>query len=223
MKRSLVALSLLAVMLYATDASADLRKGSTMMIFNGTYVNAVNSPSDQRNSGWGGGLSWEKLASNGDWTAGLMFDYFSWDETYEGPNEENVMGEYNNILFHVKTRYFFDAGSTFKFYAGATLGFRFATYTITTDGIPYEDSESNFSMGIPVGLDVFFGDTFFLDMNYSFEFLSNSSYLEYDIVNAVNVGIGIQWGGGESESVPDEEESLPAPPATPAKAAGSDG
>lgn len=211
MQRALVAFCLLAVLLSARDASADLRKGSSMLVAKGSYVWMVNSPSEQSNSGVGGGLSWEKLSSNGDWTAGLMFDYFKSDEDYLGPNMEEVSAEYRNILFHVKARYFLDANATFKFYTGISLGFRFATYELITDGVPFEDSESNFSLGIPLGLDIFLGDSLFLDLNYTFNFLSSTSYLKHDIVNAANVGIGFQWGGGEPESTPDE-----AAPGTPA-------
>jgi len=215
MQRVLVALCLFALLFTAGEARADLRKGSSMLIAKATYVWMQNSPSGQTNSGTGGGLSWEKLSADGDWTAGLMFDYFDSDESYLGPNQEDISAEYRNILFHVKARYFFDVGATFKLYTGISLGFRFASFDIVTDGIPFEDSESNFSMGIPLGLDIFLGDKFFLDINYTFNFLSGASYLQHDIVNAANVGLGFQWGGGDPESVPDERSGAEPEP-TPA-------
>ena len=88
MQRVLAALCLFALLLTlsSTEASADLRKGSSMLTVNAAYVWMVNSPSEQSNSGSGGGLSWEKLSADGDWTAGLSFQYFESDENYEGPN-----------------------------------------------------------------------------------------------------------------------------------------
>ncbi len=204
MHRRIACMTLVILLLAAGNASADLRPGTSLLTIDGSYVGMVTSPAAQTSFGPGGTLSWEKVSSNANWTAGFRFHYFTVEEDYTGPEEQDIHGEYNNILLQLTGRYFLDFSGTFHGYAGVGFGFRFATYTITTDGDPYEDSENSFSLSLPIGVDIHLTDHVFLNLNYTFNYLSDTSYLRHDIVNSYQAGIGFQWGGQ-----PEAEEVAP--------------
>jgi len=190
-------LTFLVLLLAAGQAAADLRPGTTLLTLDASYVSMVTDPAAQTSYGPGGLLTWEKVSSNSNWTGGFRFHYFTVEEDYRGPELQDIHGEYDNILLQITGRYFLDLNATFHGYAGVGFGFRFATFTITTDGVPFEDSESKFALSLPIGLDIHLTDHFFLNLNYTFNFLSDASYLRNDIVNSYQAGIGFQWGGAK--------------------------
>ena len=197
MQRRIAGVTFLVLLFAAGTASADLRPGTTLLTLDGSYVSMVTDPAAQTSYGPGGTLTWEKLSANANWTAGFRFHYFTVDEDYLGPEKQDIHGEYDNILLQLTSRYFLHVNPTFHVYAGMGFGLRFATFTITTDGNPFEDSESKFALSLPVGVDVHLTDHVFLNLNYTFNFLSDTSYLRHDIVNSYQAGIGFQWGGGK--------------------------
>lgn len=190
-----VTLGIFVLMAHAALAT-EMRQGATIITMDGTYVSMVTEPAVQTSYGSGGILSYEKLSSDANWTAGFRFHYFKVTEDYKGAEQQNVNGEYNDILLQLLGRYFLDLNPTFKAYAGVGLGFKFTTFTITTDGSPFEDNESNFSLSLPVGVDTYLTKNVFINLGYTFNFLATTSYLRHDIVNSFQAGIGFQFGGG---------------------------
>jgi len=195
MQLRIACVTFLILLFAAGNASANLRPGTTLLTLDGSYVSMVTDPGAQTIYGPGGLLTWEKLSSNANWTGGFRFHYFTVEEDYIGSEKQNIHGEYDNILLQLTGRYFLDFNSAFHAYAGMGFGFRFATFTITTDGDPFEDSESKFALSLPLGVNIHMTDHIFLDLNYTFNFLSDASYLRHDIVNSYQAGLGFQWGG----------------------------
>ncbi len=208
MRRVLAAVTLGILLMTANLVlGAELRQGATIVTMDGSFVSMVTDPAAQTSYGSGGVFSYEKLSSNANWTAGFRFHYFKVKEDYKGPEEQDVHGEYNDILLQLKARYFLELHPRLKGYAGVGMGFKFTTFTITTDGSPFEDNESNFSLSLPVGVDAYLTDKIFINLDYTFNFLATTSYLRHDIVNSFQAGIGFQFGGGGSpeEKAPKDE------------------
>lgn len=204
MRRVLAAVTLgIFVLMASTALAAELRQGATILTMDGSFVSMVTDPAAQTSYGSGGILSYEKLSSNANWTAGFRFHYFKVQEDYKGPEDQSVHGEYNDILLQLTGRYFLELHPRLKGYAGVGMGFKFTTFTITTDGSPFEDNESNFSLSLPVGVDAYLTNDIFINLNYTFNFLATTSYLRHDIVNSFQAGIGFQFGGG----APPEEKA----------------
>jgi len=198
MRRVLAAVTLGILVLSANVVlAAELRQGATILTMDGSFVSMVTDPAAQTSYGSGGVFSYEKLSSNANWTAGFRFHYFKVEEDYKGPEEQDVHGQYNDILLQLKGRYFLELHPRLKGYAGVAMGFKFTTFTITTDGSPFEDNESNFSLSLPVGVDAYLTDKIFINLDYTFNFLATTSYLRHDIVNSFQAGIGFQFGGGK--------------------------
>ena len=215
MRRVTVAVTLGILVLTAQTAFAELRRGAKLVTFDGTFVSMVTDPGAQTSYGSGGLLSYEKISSNANWTAGFRFHYFKVKEDYKGPEKQDVHGQYNDILLQLMGRYFLDLNSRFKAYAGVGVGFKFTTFTITTDGSPFEDNESNFSLSLPVGIDTHLTKNVFVNLGYTFNFLSTTSYLRHDIVNSFQAGIGFQFGGGKAPAAEPTDEVTPTDEQTP--------
>jgi hypothetical protein len=200
MRRVIAGACVVALLLAAGAARADLKEGATLLTLSGSYTYMKNAPSEQMNSGTGGVFTLEKVQGTDSWSFGGLFAAMNTEEDYTGPNGQDIHGKYDQLLMELMGRYYLGIFSAVDAYAGVGLGFRFATYTITTDGVPVEDSESNLGISMPVGIYVGITRSFYLNLGYSFNYLSSSSFLYNDMAHGFHAGIGWQFGGGGDET-----------------------
>jgi hypothetical protein len=97
---------------------------------------------------------------------------------------------------------FMIGGERLKAFAHAAIGMQFAKFKIEGD-VDGKDNDWGFFGGIGVGAMISFSRTVFMNLEYEFDYMSNTYYAN-GIINTVQVGIGLNLNMG-SKYNSDEE------------------
>ena len=194
MMRTLIVLTALIVI--AAPAVAGVESGDVLLTGNVSYVFGTTDVTDESVDGTGFGFMIEQLAGDANFSFGFAMAYASKsDETIQ--LNETIRRTITTWPIYFGCKYWHGNGD-FQLYIGAFLGAYFSTLETTnvTTGEPSSKiSIDGAGLGVPVGFAFSFTRRFFLNTNYTLNWLWDDTFLKNNILSAVNVGLGINFGG----------------------------
>lgn len=168
-------------------AQMNSEKG-TFFTTNVGYVSVANTATLNTTDGYNVMASLERLVMQENALVGFNFGFIRSHDEVTTPLDtiKYVMTSYPALL----SIRFITGTEKFKGYIGIGLGVHVSNLDQTND---VSEKITEPAMNLPLGFHWFFNDAIYLNVNYAFNYFSNSFYSN-DIVHQVNLGVGIQFG-----------------------------
>ena len=194
MNKFIYAFAVVVVLFGTTDAQAGgkLVAGGSLLTFSGAYTTTNSTFNDETLDGGAVALSYEAFIGDNPSTLAVWIGYNSSDGTGTGANQEQTTVDYQGLPVLIGGRFFFNE-SAVAVYVGFGAGVQFGTAKVTFETLPtIEDSESNFVMGLPIGIFWFVGEKTYINLSYMPYYVANSAYLD-NITNTFAAGVGFAF------------------------------
>jgi hypothetical protein len=187
MKYSKVFFLMVAISVYATNASAQFKSWSQLMSFNGGYASLVGEATGNTLDGYAFDFTYEQVNMDGNMSGGVMITYLAGhDEDSENDRRIN----YHSIPILLQGKYFFGS-ENLKGYLQGGAGIQFSRIEYTGPNLLLLDGDSGFAFSLGLGGYFFTDEKIFINAAYNFSYMSNSFYRD-GIVHLFKVGIGFQ-------------------------------
>ena len=194
MIRSVALLTIL--LLVAIPAGAGVGPGDILMIGGGSYVFGTSAVTGETVEGTGFGISLEQLASSANFSMGVALVATSLSKETTEQNEV-IRRTITSVPFYFGAKYW-HGDTIFQLFIGGYFGAYFSdleTTNLTTGEPTSTISIEGAGFSVPVGFAVTVTDKFFFTAGYTLNWLWDHDFFENDIVNSVNLGLGINFSG----------------------------
>ena len=192
MKRTLSAITLLAVMILATTASAQFQDKGFLLTLNAGTIVATSERSDESINVNSAGFTLEKVLDGGRFSVGASFIWLWADEVTEVITGDPQKVTYSAAPFVFTGRWNF-LNSRFAANIGLGIGVHTSTQKLdegTTDEI--SSSVTGMAMSVPVTAAYFLAPDFYLQVVFTPSWM-NTTPMRDDLAYSINAGLGFQW------------------------------
>jgi len=189
---TLIMLGFLLMPLPGADAQAEFRPGATLLIFDAGYSIGTNRATDEKLDGWGPTLSLEKVDKDGKYSLGFSVARIAY-ETDVDTSSASEFDAYSveTTPFVITGKGYFGSGSRAKFYAGLGMGVYSAKVNRYKGSQWSPESFGGVAIEVPVGGYIYASESIFLNLGYTFNWLSNSP-MKSNMAHTFRLGIGFQ-------------------------------
>ena len=178
---------MIIIAVYANSASAQFKKWSQLMSFNGGYATLVGENTGNTLEGYAFDFTYEQVNMDGDLSGGVMVTYLSGrDEDTENERYLN----YRSIPVLLQGKYFFGSDMIAGYLQGG-IGIQFSAVDYVGKNLMLSDADAGFAMAAGIGANFYTDEKIFINAAYNFSYLNNSFYRD-GIVHLFKVGIGFQ-------------------------------
>lgn len=152
------------------------------------YVSVKNAGTGNSSDGYNVVGSLERLVMQDNALVGFNFGFIRSDDEFMTLKDtvKYVMTTYP-VMLSIR---FLTGTEKFKVYLGIGAGIHVSTLDQSNE---VSEKITEPALNLPVGFNWFFNDAIYLNLNYGFNFFSDSFY-QNNIVHQVNLGVGIQFG-----------------------------
>jgi len=190
--RSVLLVTVLLLVI-SVPAMAQVEPGNALIIFNAGHVWGTSALSEESIDGGALTFTYEMLQPVKPLSIGINIGYSS-AQGDTGTGITQVQTSTNSIPFFFGGKYWLGKNK-FQGYIGAAFGIYFSWFNsqLVQTGESYNSvGDTGFGMAFPVGMAVSVSDKAFISVNYTLNWLWDSSVLSDDIMNTVNIGLGFK-------------------------------
>jgi opacity protein-like surface antigen len=188
MKKHLYFLMSVCVLFVSSQAFAQLKPWSKMLIFDGAYAMVSSDETSTSLQGYAFGLGFEQANLKGNMAGGFGVMYLNTQETNE---ERDLELNYSSVPLLLYGKYFIGKPGLTGYLQGG-FGIQFSSVEYSGPAVYLKDSDSGLAFNLGAGAHVSLNEKMFLNVAYNFMLMGNSYYQD-GMVHLFKLGLGFKY------------------------------